>query len=64
MGMSFGHLFVVLIIILVVFGAGRLPDVMADIAKGIKAFRDSMEKGNQNNRQSNKKYHQKKKLNK
>ncbi|WP_264338584.1 twin-arginine translocase TatA [Wolbachia endosymbiont (group A) of Cheilosia soror] len=36
--MSLGpwQLFLVLIIILVLFGAGRLPQVMGDLGKGIK----------------------------
>ncbi len=44
MGMSVAQLFIVLLIILVLFGAGRLPQVMSDLGKGIKAFRDSLSK--------------------
>jgi sec-independent protein translocase protein TatA len=42
MGMSIGHLVVILLIILILFGAGRLPQVMSDLGKGIRAFRDSI----------------------
>jgi sec-independent protein translocase protein TatA len=42
MGMSFGHLALLLIVVLVVFGAGKLPSVMGDLAKGIRAFKDGM----------------------
>jgi len=42
MGMSFGHLIVILIIILVLFGAGKLPQVMSDLGKGLKAFKDGL----------------------
>lgn len=42
MGLSFSHLFLVLVVVLIVFGAGRLPDVMRDIARGYKAFREGM----------------------
>jgi len=42
MGMSFSHLLIVLLIILVLFGAGKLPQVMSDLAKGLKAFKDGM----------------------
>lgn len=42
MGMSFGHLIVILLIILVLFGAGKLPEVMSDLGKGLKAFKDSL----------------------
>ena len=39
---SLPHLLVMLAIIVVLFGAGKLPNVMGDVAKGIKAFRNSM----------------------
>lgn len=42
MGMSFGHLILLLVIVLVIFGAGKVPQVMGDIAKGIKAFKDGI----------------------
>ncbi|WP_341793319.1 MULTISPECIES: twin-arginine translocase TatA/TatE family subunit [unclassified Rickettsia] len=42
MGMSFSHLLIILLIIFVLFGAGKLPQVMADLAKGLKAFKDGM----------------------
>lgn len=38
--MSLSHLLIVLLIVLFVFGAGRMPQVMGDLAKGLKAFRD------------------------
>ena len=40
--MSLMHWLVVLAIVLVLFGAGKLPRVMGDFAKGIKAFRAGM----------------------
>ena len=40
--MSLVHWLVVLAIILVLFGAGKLPRVMGDFAKGIKAFKSGM----------------------
>lgn len=45
MGMSFSHLALLLVIVLVIFGAGKLPQVMGDIAKGAKAFKDGMKDG-------------------
>ncbi|MBF0401719.1 MAG: Sec-independent protein translocase subunit TatA [Magnetococcales bacterium] len=36
------HLFIVLLIVLVVFGAGKLPTVMKDIGRGVKSFKDAM----------------------
>jgi len=40
--LSISHLVVVLVIILVLFGAGKLPAVMGDIGKGIKNFRKNI----------------------
>ena len=40
--MSLMHWLVVLAIVLVLFGAGKLPRVMGDFAKGIKAFKAGM----------------------
>jgi sec-independent protein translocase protein TatA len=42
MGMSFSHMALLLAIVLVIFGAGKLPRVMGDLAKGIKAFKNGM----------------------
>lgn len=42
MGMSFAHLLVILLIVLLLFGAGKLPQVMLDLAKGLKAFKEGM----------------------
>lgn len=39
MGISLGHLIVILLIVLVLFGAGKLPQVMGDLGKGLKAFK-------------------------
>lgn len=36
------HLFIVLLIVLVVFGAGKLPNVMRDIGRGVKSFKEAM----------------------
>jgi sec-independent protein translocase protein TatA len=40
--MSLTHWLVVLLVIIVIFGAGRLPSVMGDLAQGIKAFKRGM----------------------
>jgi sec-independent protein translocase protein TatA len=39
---SLMHWIVVLAIILILFGAGKIPRVMGDLAKGIKAFKSGM----------------------
>jgi sec-independent protein translocase protein TatA len=46
MGISFGHLLIVVLVVLILFGAGKLPSVMSDIAKGIKSFKDGLKDKN------------------
>jgi sec-independent protein translocase protein TatA len=41
-GFGFGELFVILLILVVVFGAGKLGDVGGDIGRAIRNFRKSM----------------------
>ncbi len=36
------EIIVILVIILVIFGAGKIPSVMGDLAKGIKNFKAGM----------------------
>ena len=43
MGLSFGHLLIVGILVVLLFGRGRISDLMGDVAKGIKAFRKGMQ---------------------
>lgn len=38
-GFGMGELLVVLVIVLVVFGAGRLPEVMGSLGKGVQSFK-------------------------
>ena len=42
MGLSVWHVVVVLVVVLILFGAGKLPQVMGDVAKGIKNFKSGM----------------------
>ncbi|MBS0272012.1 MAG: twin-arginine translocase TatA/TatE family subunit [Proteobacteria bacterium] len=42
MGLSFSHLLLVLLAVLLVFGAGRLPSIMKDLAKGLRAFKEGI----------------------
>ena len=39
MGFSIWHILIVLLVVLIVFGAGRLPHVMGDLGKGIRSFK-------------------------
>jgi sec-independent protein translocase protein TatA len=41
-GLSLVHWVILMAVVLLFFGAGRLPNVMGDFAKGIKAFRSGM----------------------
>ena len=36
---SIWHWVIVLLVVLLLFGAGKLPNVMGDLAKGIKSFK-------------------------
>jgi sec-independent protein translocase protein TatA len=42
---SIWHWLVVLAVVLLFFGAGRLPNVMGDLAKGIKNFKSGLREG-------------------
>ena len=44
---SLGHWLIVIAVIVLLFGAGRIPTLMSDMAKGIKAFRSGMKEENQ-----------------
>jgi sec-independent protein translocase protein TatA len=39
---SLSHWLVVLAVVLILFGAGRIPNAMGDLARGIRAFRTGM----------------------
>lgn len=41
-GLSLWHWIVVIIVVLLLFGRGKVSGLMADVAQGIKAFRKDM----------------------
>jgi sec-independent protein translocase protein TatA len=43
MGIGAPELIIILIIVLVIFGAGRLPQVLGSLGKGVKEFREASE---------------------
>ncbi len=46
MGLSgYGHWIVILLIILVLFGAGRISGLMSEFGKGIKSFKQGLSEG-------------------
>lgn len=40
MGLGLPELLVILVIVFLIFGAGKLPDVMAKLGEGVQAFRE------------------------
>ena len=42
MGLSIWQILLVLAVILILFGAKRLPNLMGDIGKGIRNFKDGL----------------------
>lgn len=40
--MSIWHWLVVAVIVLLLFGRGKIPELMGDVAKGIKSFKQGM----------------------
>jgi sec-independent protein translocase protein TatA len=46
MGGRFGELLLILMIVFVIFGAGKLPKVMGDIGRGIRSLRDGLNNEN------------------
>ena len=45
MGISLPQVLIILLIIVILFGAGKIPRVMGDVAKGIKSFKAGMKEG-------------------
>ncbi|HKJ71768.1 MAG TPA: twin-arginine translocase TatA/TatE family subunit [Gammaproteobacteria bacterium] len=45
-GFGIPELLIVLLIVLVFFGAGKLPEIGSALGKGIRGFKKSMDEGN------------------
>jgi sec-independent protein translocase protein TatA len=43
-GLGMPELVIILVIIVIIFGAGKLPEIGAGIGKGIKNFKDATKK--------------------
>ena len=39
MSIGIWQVLLILVIVLIIFGAGKLPQVMGDVAKGVKSFK-------------------------
>ena len=48
MSLGFGQILLILIIVFVIFGAGKLPKVMGDLARGLRAFKDGLSEDDSN----------------
>lgn len=53
MELSMFKLLIILIIVFVIFGAGKLPQVMGDIGKGIRSLKEGL-KGEEEKKPENK----------
>lgn len=42
MSLSLSHLIIVLVLVFILFGAGKLPRVMGDIGKGMRSMREGL----------------------
>lgn len=42
MSFSLTHLLILLVIVMICFGAGKLPSMMGDVAKGIRSFKKGL----------------------
>ncbi len=42
MDFSFGHILLLVIVVFVLFGAGKLPSVMGDLGKGLRNFKGGL----------------------
>lgn len=52
---SIWHWVIVLLVVLVLFGAGKIPRLMGDVAKGVNAFKKGLKEdddGSENNAKS------------
>ena len=42
MGLSTTHILILLVIVILLFGRGKISELMGDVAKGIKSFKKGM----------------------
>ena len=42
MGISFWHIAIVVVLVVLLFGRGKISSLMGDVAKGIKSFKKGM----------------------
>tara|TARA_A100001015_G_C14421574_1_gene493129 strand:+ start:207 stop:404 length:198 start_codon:yes stop_codon:yes gene_type:complete len=54
MGISFWQIAIVVVIVVLLFGRGKISSLMGDVAKGIKSFKKGMSDDNSSNNDQNK----------
>lgn len=42
MGLSFAHILILVLVVVLLFGRGKISELMGDFAKGIKSFKKGM----------------------
>tara|TARA_B100001115_G_scaffold169447_1_gene150135 strand:- start:98 stop:262 length:165 start_codon:yes stop_codon:yes gene_type:complete len=52
-GLGHWEIILILVIVLIVFGAGKLPKVAGEIAKGIKSFKQGLKDEKKNDEEKN-----------
>jgi sec-independent protein translocase protein TatA len=60
-GIGMPELLIILVIILIIFGVGKLPEIGSALGKGIKNFKKSMNENNEITNQATKKEDEEKK---
>ena len=55
MGISFWQIAIVVVIVVLLFGRGKISSLMGDVAKGIKSFKKGMSDDASNNQEDNSK---------
>ena len=54
MGISFWQIAIVVVIVVLLFGRGKISSLMGDVAKGIKSFKKGMSDDSSSNTDDNK----------
>ena len=49
MGISFWQIAIVVVLVVLLFGRGKISSLMGDVAKGIKSFKKGMSSSDDNN---------------
>ena len=52
-GLGNWEIILILIIVLIIFGAGKIPKFAGEIAKGLKSFKDGLKDEKKNNNKKN-----------